>query len=218
MPRILTSRIAASAFALMLSGTALTAQDTQLNDSVMAGIAQLGIELPAGTMINGDQAALIESVINGSDSRETQVSRIEEILGMSEAATSGAGSEMPRLQDSARTEMAALGVDTSAVGALNVEQLGRIENIASSSDDDLIKKERIERVLAEAGFVAAPTTGDDQSNGLGALVAADLAKLGMTDVDVDGLPLEQLTLIRGVTSSSDDDVEQRARIERILAE
>ena len=40
----------------------------------------------------------------------------------------------------------------------------------------------------------------------------------MTDVDVSTLPLEKLTLIRGVTSSSDDAVQQRARVERILAE
>jgi len=115
--------------------------------------------------------------------------------------------------------MAALGIDTSAVGVLSVEQLGQIENITGSTDDDVLKKQRIEQVLADAGFAPATTASEnDPTNGLGGLVSADLARLGMNDVDVATLPVEKLTLVRGVTSSSEDDVQQRARVERILAE
>ena len=218
MKRTFTTRLATSALVLMLGSAATFAQQTQLDDSAMAGIAQLGIELPAGTTVSADQAALIESVINGTDPRDTQIARIENILGLDAAATTGAGSEMPQLQDSVRAEMSALGIDTSAVGVLSVEQLGQIENITGSTDDDVLKKQRIELVLADAGFAPVTTTENDPTNGLGGLVTADLARLGMNDVDVAGLPLEKLTLIRGVTSSSEDAVQQRARVERILAE
>ena len=218
MKRTCRTRLATSALVLMLGSGAAFAQETQLNDSAMAGIAQLGIDLPAGTTVSDDQAVQIESVINGTDDRDAQIARIEDILGLDVAATTGAGSEMPQLQDSVRAEMAALGVDTSAVGVLSVEQLGQIENITSSTDDDVLKKQRIEQVLADAGFTPVTTTENDPTNGLGGLVGADLARLGMTDVDVSTLPLEKLTLIRGVTSSSDDAVQQRARVERILAE
>jgi hypothetical protein len=78
---------------------------------------------------------------------------------------------------------------------------------------------RIERVLTDAGFEpVTDTTAGGPTNGLGDLVSADLAGLGIAGVDIATLSNEKLTLIRGVTSSSDDDVQQRARIERILAD
>ncbi len=218
MKRTLATRLAASALALTLGSAATFAQEAQLNDSALTGIAQLGITLPAGTMVTDEEAAQIENVLGGSDDRTEQVSRIEEILGLNATASTGAGSDMPRLQDSVRSEMATLGVDTSAVDVLSVEQLGMIENIASSTDDDVLKRQRIEQVLAEAGFPQDDAVASDPTNGLGDAVAAELAKLGMSEVDVGGLPQDKLALIRNVTSSSDDEVQQRARIERILAE
>ncbi len=84
---------------------------------------------------------------------------------------------MPQLQDSVRAEMSALGINTSAVGVLSVEQLGQIENITGSTDDDVFKKQRIELVLAVGGFAPVTTTENDPTNGLGGLVTADLARL-----------------------------------------
>jgi len=95
MKRTCRTRLATSALVLLLGSGATFAQETQLNDSAMAGIAQLGIDLPAGTTVSADQAPLIESVINGTDDRDTQTARIENILGLDVAATTGAGSEMP---------------------------------------------------------------------------------------------------------------------------
>lgn len=208
------TRLAAPALALLLSGTPLAAQEAQLADSALAGISQLGMELPAGTTVTTGEAALIENVLASTDDRTLKVARIEEILGLNAVA---GGADLAQLRDSVRSDMAALGIDTSAVDLMTDDELIRIENVSGSGDDEVLKRQRIERILVEGAYTSVEPVGDP-TNGLEDLVMSDLARIGMPEVDVAALSLEELTLIRGVTSSSDDAVEQRSRVERILAE
>ena len=45
--------------------------------------------------------------------------------------------------------LASLGVDAEVVESLTLSQLGQIENVMSSSDSPDVKKQRVDRIIAE---------------------------------------------------------------------
>lgn len=151
-----------------------------------------------------------------------------------------------QLRDSVTASMAQIGMDPSAVDMLTLGQLAQVENVLSTTEDNTSKRNRIERIYAEAGMAGAAeqdaaqsgadATGGamsggamsggmtgmsnfEQSGGLEAIVRNDLNQIGMGDeVNVNALTVSQLAEIQNVLSSTDDNPVKRNRIEQIVAE
>ena len=137
-----------------------------------------------------------------------------------------------QLQDSATASLAQLGMDTSMIGMLSLVELAQIEAVSGGGDAAQTKVARIEIILRDAeariaagGAVGATgATGDFGAEALAATrdlessVAASLARLGFgADVAVGRLSAGQLGQIELVTAGGAPEAEQRAQIERILA-
>lgn len=122
----------------------------QLADSVMADMARLGIDTAGASALSLTQLSQIESVTSTSEPDDTKRQRIERIMvGDMEVEDMVAGSSAMMLRDSVSAEVSKLGLDASGVPALSLAQLGEVENIVSSGDDEGEMRARIERVMAQ---------------------------------------------------------------------
>jgi hypothetical protein len=119
----------------------------QLQDSVSRDLASLGIDAEAVDMLTLSQLGQIENVMAGSDTTDVKKMRVEEIIGGEATATGRLG--VAQLQDSVTEGLASLGVDAEVVESLTLSQLGQIENVMSSSDSPDVKKQRVDRIIAE---------------------------------------------------------------------
>jgi hypothetical protein len=119
----------------------------QLQDSVSADLAALGVDTEGVDMLTLSQLGQLQNITSSSDTDEVKKAQIEEVMGGEATATGRLG--VTQLQDSATAELAALGVDAEVVETLTVSQLGQIENVMSSSDSDQQKKMRIEQIVNE---------------------------------------------------------------------
>jgi hypothetical protein len=119
----------------------------QLQDSVSADLAALGVDTEGVDMLTLSQLGQLQNITSSSDTDEVKKAQIEEVMGGEATATGRLG--VTQLQDSAAAELAALGVDAEVVETLTVSQLGQIENVMSSSDSDQQKKMRIEQIVNE---------------------------------------------------------------------
>jgi hypothetical protein len=117
----------------------------QLQDSVSADLAALGVDTEGVDMLTLSQLGQLQNITSSSDTDEVKKAQIEEVMGGEATATGRLG--VTQLQDSAAAELAALGVDAEVVETLTVSQLGQIENVMSSSDSDEQKKMRIEQIV-----------------------------------------------------------------------
>ena len=118
----------------------------QLQDLVGRDLASLGIDAESIDMLTLSQLGQIENVMAGSDTNDVKKMRVEEIIGGEATATGRLG--VAQLQDSVATDLASLGIDAEAVESLTLSQLGQIENVMASSDSPEVKKERVDRILA----------------------------------------------------------------------
>jgi hypothetical protein len=119
----------------------------QLQSSVGAGLAQLGVDASGVDQLTLSQLAQIENVMGGGDSDNVKKMRIEEIIGGEATATGRLG--VAQLQDSAAAALAKLGVDADGVESLSLSQLGQIENVAASGVSDQDKKAQIETIIGQ---------------------------------------------------------------------
>ena len=157
--RLITAVSAAALSLTLISGPGF-AQEQQLSDSAMAGMAALGMDT-TGLMVTADQAAQIENVLGSTDADSIKKAHIEEIIGGEATATGRLGTG--QLRSSASAGMAALGLDTEVVPMLSVEQLAAIENVTGSQATDDSKRAQISEIV-----------GTTQS-GAGAMGANDAA-------------------------------------------
>jgi hypothetical protein len=119
----------------------------QLQDSVSADLAALGVDTEGVDMLTLSQLGQLQNITSSGETDEIKKAQIEEVMGGEATATGRLG--VTQLQDSATAELAALGVDAEVVETLTVSQLGQIENVMSSSDSDQQKKMRIEQIVNE---------------------------------------------------------------------
>jgi hypothetical protein len=119
----------------------------QLPDSAATDLAQLGIDTEGVGTLSQEQLASIENVMASNDSDEIKRAQIEDILGEGATATDERG--VTQLQDSVMTDLARLGVDTSAVETLTVSQLAELQNVLASTDSDQEKQRQAEEILVE---------------------------------------------------------------------
>ena len=119
----------------------------QLQSSVGAGLAQLGIDASGVDQLTLSQLAQIENVMGGGDSDDVKKMRIEEIIGGEATATGRLG--VAQLQDLAAAALAKLGIDADGVESLSLSQLGQIENVAASGVSDQDKKAQIETIIGQ---------------------------------------------------------------------
>lgn len=206
--RLLTS-VSAAVLSLTLISAPGFAQEQQLSDSAMAGMAALGMDT-TGMMVTADEAAQIENVLGSTDADDIKRARIEEIVDGEATATGRLGTD--QLRSSAAEGMASLGLDAEVVPTLSVEQLAGIENVISSQATDDSKRAQITEIvggnMAGAGAMGA---NDDA-------IMADVAGLGINTNEIGVLSAEQMTHIQTVLSGTATDSDKKAQIERIIAE
>lgn len=119
----------------------------QLQSSVGAELAQIGIDASQVDSLTLSQLAQIENVMSGQDSDDVKKMRVEEIIGGEATATGRLG--VAQLQDSVGADLAQLGIDADGVDSLTLSQLGRIENVVSSGATDDEKRSQIELIMQE---------------------------------------------------------------------
>jgi hypothetical protein len=105
----------------------------QLQSSVGAGLAQLGVDASGVDQLTLAQLAQIENVLAGGEADDVKRMRIEEIIGGEATATGRLG--VAQLQDSVAADLAKLGMDAEGVETLTLSQLGRLENVLASAAD-----------------------------------------------------------------------------------
>jgi hypothetical protein len=206
--RLLTA-VSAAALSLTLISVPGFAQEQQLSDSAMAGMAALGMDT-TGMMVTADQAAQIENVLGSTDADSIKKAHIEEIIGGEATATGRLGTG--QLRSSASAGMAALGLDTEVVPMLSVEQLAAIENVTGSEATDDSKRAQIEEIVGATSSGAGAMGAND------AAIMADVAALGINTNEIGVLSAEQMTHIQTVLSGEGTSTEKKAQIERIIAE
>jgi hypothetical protein len=235
---ILTT-VSAVALAVALSATAVSAQDlaqTQLQDSATTTFAQLGLDTAVIDVLTVDELAQIETVASGSSSNEEKSEQIMLIVADAEArmpTEPAAPSEdlgLTQLRDSATTTLSQLGMDTSALDAMSLDELAQVQAVGSGSATDNEKVGQIERIIAAAdarvmsGDAASATgaTGDVTSADLSstaaleASVGQDLAQLGYSSDIASRLTADQLIQIQLIRSNQDGEAAQREKIEQII--
>jgi hypothetical protein len=119
----------------------------QLQSSVGAELAQIGIDASRVDTLTLSQLAQIENVMSGEEPDDVKKMRVEEIIGGEATATGRLG--VAQLQDSVGADLAKLGIDAEGVDGLTLSQLGQIENIVSSSATDDEKRSQIELIMQE---------------------------------------------------------------------
>ena len=205
----LLTAVSAAALSLTLISAPAFAQEQQLSDSAMAGMAALGMDT-TGLVVTADQAAQIENVLGSTDADSVKKAHIEEIVGGEATATGRLGTD--QLRSSAAEGMASLGLDAEVVPMLTVEQLAAIENVTGSEATDDSKRAQIEEIIGATTPGAGAMGANDDA------VMADVAGLGINTNEIGVLSAEQMTKIQTVLSGADTDTEKKAQIERIIAE
>ena len=119
----------------------------QLQSSVGAELAQIGIDASQVDSLTLSQLAQIENVMSGDDPDDVKKLRVEEIIGGEATATGRLG--VAQLQDSVGADLAKLGVDAVGVDSLTLGQLGQIENIVGSSATDDEKRAQIGLIMQQ---------------------------------------------------------------------
>jgi hypothetical protein len=119
----------------------------QLEDSVAADMAALGIDAEGVRMLTLSELAQIENVVNSTDEVDTKRQRIAEIVDGADGSGATAWG-VAQLQSSVSSEMAKLGLDAE-VDAFSLQELAQIENVVNSSDPDDTKRNRIEQILTQ---------------------------------------------------------------------
>jgi hypothetical protein len=119
----------------------------QLQSSVGAGLAQLGIDASGVDQLTLAQLAQIENVMAGGEADDVKRMRIEEIIGGEASATGRLG--VAQLQDSVAADLAKLGVDADGVESLSLSQLGQIENVVASGATDDEKRAQISTIMGQ---------------------------------------------------------------------
>jgi hypothetical protein len=117
----------------------------QLQSSVGAELAQLGVDASMVDSLTLSQLAQIENVMSGNDPDDVKKLRVEEIIGGEATATGRLG--VAQLQDSVGADLAKLGIDADGVESLTLTQLGQIENVVSSGATDDEKRAQIEMIM-----------------------------------------------------------------------
>jgi len=204
------SMTALALVASALIGSPLLAQG--FDDSVAAGLAKLGIQAPPVESLSVEQKAGIENVVSSGVSDSSKRQQIEEILGQSEATTTG-NLGVDQMRSSVGADLAKLGIDAGAVDMLTMSQLAQIENVMAGADTDDVKRMRVEEIVGGE----ATATGRLGVTQLQDSVSADLSKLGIDASGVGMLTLAQLGQIENVMGSSATDDEKRAQIGTIMA-
>ena len=109
MKTTLLTAVSAAALSLTLITAPAFAQERQLSDSAMSGMAALGMDT-TGVMVTADQAAQIENVLGSTDADSIKKAHIEEIIAGEATATGRLGTD--QLRSSASEGMASLGLNT----------------------------------------------------------------------------------------------------------
>lgn len=119
----------------------------QLQSSVGAELAQIGIDASDVEGLSLEQLAQIENVMSGAESDEVKKMRVEEIIDGEATATGRLG--VAQLQDSVAASLAQLGIDADGVDTLSLSQLGQIENVVASSAGDSEKRAQINTIMKQ---------------------------------------------------------------------
>jgi hypothetical protein len=119
----------------------------QLQDSVAADLAQLGIDASAVPSLTLTQLAQIEAAMSTNDTADIKKAKVGEIIGGEAVHTGRLG--VAQLKDSTAADMARIGVDTEVLDSLTLAQIARIENVMSSAGTDAEKKAQVETIIAD---------------------------------------------------------------------
>lgn len=138
---------------------------------------------------------------------------------------------LKQLQDSAVSNMAKLGMDTSMVEVLTLDELAQIQAITNSGESEQSQKGRLDTVLRTAeeriadGGAVVPTgpAGDIQASDLEGIddvrnsVRAEIAELGLnTEIDVDKLTNDQLMQVNLTLQQSANESEKKMKVRKLL--
>ena len=206
--RLLTAVSAAALSLSLLAAVPAGAQEQQLSDSAATGMSALGMDT-TGVMVTADQAAMIENVLGSTDQDDIKRGRIQQILGNEATATGRLGTG--QLRSSVSADMAALGMDTSMIDTLQVEQLAAIENVSGSQYTDDQKRQQITEIVGGNIPGAGAMGANDDA------VMADVASLGIDTSKIGVLSADQMTQIQTVLSGTEADDIKRGRINQIIA-
>ena len=122
----------------------------------------------------------------------------------------GAAPAYPQDDTTARG-LAVLGMQ-APLDTLSTEQVGQIQNVLSSTENDEVKRQRIKEILGNE----ATATGRLGVGQLQASVSSDLAALGIDTSGVNSLTLTQLAEIEGAMSTNDPDDIKKAKVGEIM--
>jgi len=200
-----------SAAALSLALLAAPAFSQGFSDSAAAGLAKIGIQVPVESLTN-DQIAQITNVLASSDTDMAKRAQIEGFLGQNEATATGRLG-VGQMRSSATSDLAQLGI-VADVDTLTMTQLGQIQNVVATNEATDVKKKRVEEILGNE----ATETGRLGVSQLQDSAVSDLAAIGVDSERVDTLTISQLGQIENVMSSSANDADKRAQVEKIIAD
>ncbi len=210
MTRFTVSTLSAAALSIALFAAPAFSQG--FTDSAAANLAKLGVQAPVESLTN-DQVAQITNVLSSTDTDSAKKMRIENILGTNEATATGRLG-VAQLRSSATSDLASLGIDASGVDMLTLSQLGQIQNVVSSNENQELKKKHVMGILGNE----ATETGTLGVTQLQDSAAADLASIGVDTEQVQMLTISQLGQIENIMSSNETDASKRAQVEKILAD
>lgn len=152
-------------------------------------------------------------------------------LALTAPALSAQDLGLKQLQDSAVSSMAKLGMDTSMVDVLTLDELAQVQAITNSGESEQSQKGRLDTVLRTAeeriatGGAVVPTgpVGDIQASDLEGIddvrhsVRAEIAELGLnTEVDVDQLTNDQLMQVNLTLQQSANESEKKMKVRELL--
>jgi hypothetical protein len=119
----------------------------QLQDSVSAEMASLGLDTSMVPSLTLTQLAQIEAAMSTNDADDIKKAKVGEIIGGEAVATQRLG--VQQLKDSTAADMARLGIDTEGLDSLTLAQIAQIENVMSSAGTDEEKRAQVGRIMAE---------------------------------------------------------------------
>lgn len=120
-----------------------------------------------------------------------------------------------QLRASAAVTLVELGIDASA-DTLTPDQLAQVEAVASSTDSDEIKADRIREIIGNEGGAAVAGQGLTDRQARDSAMSV-MASLGIS-APVDQLTIEHQLEIQSIGNSAESDESKRDRVEAVLRE
>jgi len=119
----------------------------QLRSSVSSDLAALGVDASNVDTLTLSELAQIENITGSGISDTQKKAHIAEVMGNEATQTQRLG--VRQLSDSTKADLAKLGIDAEQVDSLTLSQIGQIENVMSSSESDVAKRNQVATIMKD---------------------------------------------------------------------